>query len=345
MRTRGLQIISLALTTILAITACASGTASPEASTDNRAKQPDEGQYNLPRPAISAAFPYKSRYLDVMGSRMHYVSEGQGESVVFIHGNPTSAYLWRNIIPFVSATHQAIALDLIGMGKSGKPDIDYNFADHFRYVEAFIKQLHLKNITFVVHDWGAAIGFEYARRHPEKVRAIAFMEGVLPPAFPQSSFQAMGEKMGGFFRTLKDPVKGKAFVIDSNGFVEQLIPAFTNRKLGEAEMSAYRAPFKDKASRKPTLMWPLEIPIGGKPEQTTELLKNIDTYMSRMTIPVLLLYGSPGAIIPPSVVPWYEKKINHLETAYVGQGLHYLQEDQPQAIGSALQDWLRRHPG
>lgn len=175
--------------------------------------------------------------------------------------------------------------------------------------------------------------------------AFPFMEGVLPPTFPQPSFEAMGEEMGGLFRTLKDPVKGREMVIDNNGFVEQLLPAFTNRPLGNAEMNVYRAPYARPASRKPTLAWPLEIPIGGQPADTAATLQAIDGFMGVTELPILLLYASPGAVVPPAAVPWYENKIKNLEAVYVGAGLHFLQEDQPEAIGRALKDWLRRHRG
>lgn len=302
-------------------------------------------EYKLPPAATPAAFPFESKYLEIRGSRMHYVDEGRGDPVIFIHGNPTSSYLWRNIIAYVTDRHRAIAIDLIGMGKSDKPDIDYAFRDHYQYVETFIEQQGLRNITFVVHDWGATLGFEYARRHPDRVKAIAFMEGVLPPTFPQPSFEAMGKDMGGLFRTLKDPVKGREMVIDNNGFVEQLLPAFTNRPLGDAEMNAYRAPYTRPASRKPTLAWPLEIPIGGQPADTTAILQEIDRFMAATKLPILLLYASPGAVVPPAAVPWYQNKIKNLEAVYIGAGLHFVQEDQPEAIGRALKEWLRRHHG
>jgi len=332
------------LATLAGLSACASNTpeqkhdATPKASV----KQTVVSNYKLPPINIPTTFPFKSHYLPVKDSRLHYIGEGKGDPVIFIHGNPTSSYLWRNIIPYVSGHSRAIAIDLIGMGKSGKPEIDYTFRQHYQYVEAFIEKLALQNVTFVIHDWGAAIGFEYARLHPQNVKAIAFMEGVLPPTFPQPSFKAMGKDMGGLFKMLKDPVKGKEMVIDNNGFVEQLLPAFTNRTLGEVEMSIYRAPYKTKANRKPTLVWPLEIPIGGQPADTTATMKAIEQFMAQTKLPMLLLYGAPGAVLPPSVVPWYEKKIKNLETSYVGQGLHFLQEDQPDAIGRALNDWIRR---
>lgn len=349
MRINGYLATGLAVLSMLGLGACsvAASTEKPDTAerVEMRSGDSKPQGYKLQTAAISAAFPFESRYLDVLGSRMHYIDEGQGDPIIFIHGNPTSSYLWRNIIPYVKESHRAIAIDLIGMGKSDKPDIGYTFNDHYKYVEEFIDKQGLRNIIFVVHDWGATLGFEYARRHPELVKAIAFMEGVLPPTFPQPSFEAMGKEMGGLFRTLKDPVKGKEMVIDHNGFVEQLLPGFTNRTLGEAEMAVYRAPFIQPASRKPTLMWPLEIPIGGQPADTTAALQAIGEFMASTELPILLLYASPGAVVPPAAVPWYENKIKNLETVYIGAGIHFIQEDQPEAIGLALKEWLRRHHG
>lgn len=347
MQTKNFLSSGLTFLSVLGLSACSfmvpADTQGGAAQADVQGNRKESLGYKLPTATISAAFPFESKYLDVRGSRMHYVDEGQGDPVIFIHGNPTSSYLWRNIIPYVTDHHRAIAIDLIGMGKSDKPDIGYTFREHYQYVEAFIEKQGLRNITFVVHDWGATLGFEYARGHPDRVKSIAFMEGVLPPTFPQPSFEAMGEDMGGLFRTLKDPVKGREMVIDNNGFVEQLLPAFTNRPLGDAEMTVYRAPYTRAGSRTPTLIWPLEIPIGGQPADTTATLKSIEEFMSATGFPILLLYASPGAVVPPAAVPWYENKIKNLETVYIGPGLHFVQEDQPEAIGRALKDWLRRH--
>ncbi len=299
--------------------------------------------YKLPRPDISETFPYRGHYAGVDGVQMFYVDEGQGDPVVFIHGNPTSSYLWRNVIPYVAGDSRAVALDLVGMGRSGKLDIGYRYMDHYRYLEGFIDALDLKNITFVVHDWGAALGFDYARLHPDRVKAIAFMEGVLPPAFPQPSYEAMGEEMGGMFRAMRDPVQGREMVIDNHMFVEQILPGFVNRTLGEEAMAEYRRPFVGPASREPILAWPREVPIAGEPADVTERLEAIGAFMTETDLPVLLLYADPGVVVPPQAVGWYTGHMKNIETAYVGQGLHFIQEDQPDAIGRALSDWIRRH--
>jgi len=298
--------------------------------------------YKLPRPAISADFPYESQYIEILGSNIHYIESGKGDPIVFIHGNPTSSYLWRNIIPLVAPHGRAIALDLIGMGKSDKPDIGYTYEEHFQYVQGFIEALELEHITLVVHDWGAALGFDYARRFPHKVKAIAFMEGALPPLFPAASLDALPQPLSDFFRVMRDPIIGYESIVVQNSFVEQALPGFINRPLSEAEMDFYRAPYPTESSRIPVWVWPNEVPIGGSPPSTTNILNQVKAFMLNTEIPMLLLYASPGAIVTADVVTWYTDNIKHLESNFVGQGFHYIQEDQPQAVGLAISDWMRR---
>src|SRR5919106_286292 len=201
---------------------------------------------------ISAEFPFKSNYVEVLGSKMHYIDEGEGDPIFFIHGNPTSSYLWRNIIPFVEPHGRVIAVDLIGMGKSDKPVIDYRFVDHANYLDGFIEKLGLRNITLVMHDWGSALGFHYAMRHESNIKGIAFMEAILMPipnwgVFPndmQQTFQA--------FRT---PNVGWDMIVNKHVFVEQILPGAVVRRLTEEEMNHYREPYKDPASRKPLWRW------------------------------------------------------------------------------------------
>jgi haloalkane dehalogenase len=302
-----------------------------------------EGEFKLPVMAVSEELIVDRHEIAVLGSTMSYLEEGEGDAVVFLHGNPSSAYLWRNVIPHVGNTHRAIAPDLIGMGQSGKPDIDYTFADHARYLDAFIEEMGLTEITLVSHDWGAALAWDYARRHPDTVVRLAFMEGVLPPAFPQSSYEAMGEDMGGLFRALRDPEQGHQMVMEGNMFVEDILPIMVNRPLGEAAMETYRAPYGTVESRLPTWMWPREVPIGGMPEANVRLMEDIRAFMGKTDMPVLLAYADPGVLVPPQAVPFYVDLIENLETAFIGQGLHFIQEDQPDAIGRAIADWLRRN--
>lgn len=297
----------------------------------------------LPAVTISEDLTIPRSEVAVLGSTMSYLEQGEGEAVVFLHGNPTAAYLWRNIMPYIAETHRAIAPDLIGMGHSGKPEIDYTFADHAAYLDAFIAAMDLDQITLVSHDWGAALAWDYARRHPDSVVRLTFMEGVLPPAFPQASYDAMGEEMGGMFRALQDPEQGYEMVIEGNMFVEGILPMMINRPLGEAAKAEYGAPYGDVESRLPTWMWPREVPIGGQPESSVTLMEDIASFMSETDMPALLTYAEPGVLVPPQAVPFYTNLIGDLETAFIGQGLHFIQEDQPDAIGRAIADWLRRN--
>jgi len=303
----------------------------------------EPGQRKLPAPVISEALTIPQKAVDVLGSRMTYLELGKGEPVLFVHGNPTSSYLWRNVMPHIGDGHRAIAIDLIGMGGSAKPDIAYSFDEHYRYFAAFIDALRLDTVTLVGHDWGATLAWEYARRNPTRVRRLAFMEGVLPPAFPAPSFEAMGPDMEKMFRAFKDPVLGPRVVMDEHMFVEQILPGFVNRTLGDEAMRAYRAPFLEREARRPVLAWPREVPIAGEPASTTAALNVISAFMATTKMPVLLVYAEPGAVVPPSAVAWYIQRIANLETSFVGQGMHYIQEDQPDGVGRAIADWIRRH--
>ena len=295
----------------------------------------------VPPETISADFPYESHFVEVLGSRMHYVDEGQGDPFLLIHGNPTSSYLWRNVIPWLIPHGRVIAVDLIGMGKSDKPDIDYTYADHIRYVEGFIAALDLREITFVIHDWGSALGLDYASRHEENVKGIAFMEALVAPAMP-TTFDAMPPEFGDLFRALRDPERGPELVIDQNVFVEQILPNSVVRELSEAEMDAYREPFLDPASRKPVLVWPNQVPIDWEPADVVVVVERYNVWLLASDIPKLHIYASPGAINPPDVVDFLAQRLANYESVYVGRGLHFIQEDHPEAIGRAIADWYRR---
>ena len=294
--------------------------------------------------AISAEFPFESRFVSVLDSRMHYVDEGEGDPILFLHGNPTSSYLWRNVIPHLQPQGRVIALDLIGMGRSDKPDIDYAYDDHLRYVEGFIEALELKNITLVIHDWGSALGFDYASRHEDNVVGIAFMEAIVPPFAPVPSYDAMGS-MGGAFRAWRTPGTGEQMILEQNQFVEQVLPGAVARGLTEEEMAHYRAPYPDEASRKPTLVWPREVPIAGEPMRNVQMVQRYSAWMTGTEMPMIHLWAKPGALNPEPVAEWLVQNISHLESVFVGRGIHFIQEDQPEVIGRAIADWRRRNVG
>ena len=291
--------------------------------------------------SISAAFPYEKKTIAVKESAMAYVDEGAGPVVLFLHGNPTSSYLWRNIIPYVAGDHRAIAVDLIGMGDSGKPDIDYTFADHAAYLDAFIEALALKDITLVIHDWGSALGMRYARLHEDNVRAVALMEAAIPPAFPAPSLEAMGEPSTTMFRNLRTPGVGEDMVLGNNFFVETILPEFgVMRELSGAEMEAYRKPFPTWESRKPMLVWPRQIPIGGEPQDTAREIEANGAWFYAAETPKLYFYADPGILNPAPVTEYVKANAKNVETVFLGAGTHYLQEDHPHAIGEALAAWL-----
>jgi len=298
----------------------------------------------LPRPWISEGSPLAGHDTEVNGAKIHWVEQGEGDPIVFIHGNPTSSYLWRNVTPLVANQGRAIALDLVGMGRSDKLKGDYGYEEHYAYLEGFIDALHLKNITFVLHEWGAALGFDYASRHPERVKRIAFMEGILPPIFSASGFDVLGGIAGPqleeFFRGMKED---KQMIVDQNLLIDVNLPNLTNRQLGPEAMEEYRRPYASTKDRAVLLAWLRDIPIDGEPAGVAGRVLAIEQFMKMTDLPVLLLYSEPGVLVSPRLVPWYVHNMHNVETAYVGEGLHFIPEDEPVAIGRAISDWIRRN--
>lgn len=287
---------------------------------------------------ISPAFPFESKFLEVRGSNMHYVEQGEGDPVLFLHGNPTSSYLWRNIIPHVSGHARCIAPDLIGMGKSDKPDLEYRFFEHANYVEDFIDGLGLSNITLVIHDWGSGLGFHYAALHPDKIKAVAFMEAIIMPVPSWDTFSTSFREIFQSFRTEK---LGWDLIVNQNFFIEKILPNGVIRDLTEEEMTAYREPYLQRESRKPLWRWPNEIPIEGEPSDVNEAVLKYNAKLVDWDIPKLLFCAEPGAILPKPAVEWCEVNLKNLTSINLGKGSHYLQEDHPHAIGEGLLEWYR----
>lgn len=285
---------------------------------------------------ISAEFPFESNFVEVKGSKIHYVDVGEGDPILFLHGNPTSSYLWRNIIPYMKGQGRCIAPDLIGMGKSDKPDIDYTFFDHVEYIEGFIEELGLKNITLVIHDWGSGIGFHYAMRNEDNVKAIAFMEAIL---LPIPSWEVMQEPMKTMFKNMRTPDLGWQLVGVNNMFVEQILPGAVARGLTEAEMEHYRAPFLEEASRKPVWVWPNQVPIAGEPADVVAAVNAYNAKLQESDLPKLLFHVTPGALITAPALAWCKENLTNLETVDLGAGIHFVQEDYPHTIGAKLAEW------
>ncbi len=286
--------------------------------------------------AISADFPYEPNFVEVHGSRMHYIEAGSGDPVLFLHGNPTSSYLWRNIIPHVQSQARCLALDLIGMGKSDKPDIDYSFFDHAQYVEGFIETLGLQNLTLVIHDWGSALGFHYAMRNEANMKALVFMEAVLMP-FP--SWDAAPPGTQETFQAFRTPEVGWDMIVNQHMFIEQILPSMVVRDLTAAEMDHYRAPYLDPPSRKPLWRWPNEIPIAGEPAAVAAVVEEYNRKLQQSQLPKLLFSATPGAIIDAQAVSWCQQHLPNLHVVDIGAGIHFVQEDNPHLIGTELAKW------
>ena len=285
---------------------------------------------------ITAEYPYTPHFVEVSGSSMQYADEGEGDPILFLHGNPTSSYLWQNIIPHVTSVGRAIAPDLIGMGRSDKPDLDYRFFDHVKYLEGFIEKLGLKNITLVVHDWGSALGFYYAMRHQDNVKGLAFMEAILAPVPSWDMFPQDARELFQGFRT---PGVGWDMIVNRNMFVEQVLPMAVVRELSQAEMDHYREPFKEPVSRKPVWRWPNEIPIAGEPQEVVDAVSSYNQWLKQSDLPKLLFHGSPGALVSPQMVEWTKLNLQNLDTVDIGPAIHFLQEDNPDLIGAELAKW------
>ncbi len=298
--------------------------------------------FKVPPLEISSEIPYEHKFVSIIGSKIAYVDEGEGDPIVFLHGQPTSSYLWRNIMPFVEGQGRIIAPDNIGFGQSDQPELDYTFGDHYRYFEAFMNELDLDDITLVVHDWGSGLGLHFAAQNPEKIKAIVTMESIIAPLIPATSYDAMPKELGDFFRTVRDPENGRRLLIEDNFFIEGALPGFIVRPLAEDAHDVYRAPFLTEESRTQVNQWPNEMPIGGQPAATDKIVSEYNAFLEETDIPWLFLYATPGALNTPEVADYWSARAKNIETVYIGHGLHYVQEDQPYAIGRAIADWYRR---
>jgi haloalkane dehalogenase len=285
---------------------------------------------------ISSADWYERRRLAVLDSHMTYVQVGVGDPIVFLHGNPTSSYLWRNVIPHLAGRGRCLAPDLIGMGRSGKaPSGHYRLADHVRYLDAWFEALDLRRVALVVHDWGSALGFHWARRYPERVKALVYMEAIVRPV----AWAEWPEAARKIFQALRTPA-GEEMILAKNVFVERILPASVLRGLAPEEMERYREPFREPGeSRRPTLTWPREIPIDGEPADVAALVNDYAAWLARSPVPKLFVNANPGSILVGAQRGFCREWPNQQEVTV--RGSHFLQEDSPVEIGQALARFLR----
>ncbi len=290
----------------------------------------------MPETDISAADPFERQRVAVLDSEMAYIDTGgEGDAVVFLHGNPTSSYLWRNIIPHVQPLARCLAPDLIGMGASGKSgDGSYRFVDHRRYLDAWLDAvLPSERITFVIHDWGSALGFDWASRHPDRVKGMAYMEAIVMPL----SWEQFPEQFRAIFEAFRSP-DGEGMVLEKNVFVEDVLPGAVLRDLTEEEMAVYRAPFAEPGEgRRPTLTWPREVPLAGEPADVVQIVQAYDAWLQTSETPKLMISATPGGILNGDMLEFARSWPNQREVTV--EGIHFVQEDSPRAIGEAIAEW------
>jgi haloalkane dehalogenase len=277
----------------------------------------------------------------VLSTTMAFREAGEQKAPValFLHGNPTSSFIWRNILPLVAPVAHCIAPDLIGFGQSGKPNIRYRFFDHVRYLDALIEELGISSAYLVAQDWGTALAFHLAARRPGFVRGLAFMEFIRPmPSWTDfHRGQAVREET---FRKFRTSGEGEAMILHGNAFIERVLPGGTMRKLSDEEMAVYRAPFPDPESRRPMLVLPRELPIEGEPADVYETLRSAHAALAVSTFPKLLFGGDPGALVSPAFAASFAASLQHCALVRLGPGLHFLQEDHPEAIGRSVAGWI-----
>jgi haloalkane dehalogenase len=287
--------------------------------------------------------PLTKKTVDVLESRMAYHERGEGAPILFLHGNPTSSFLWRDVMPPLSGRGRLIAPDLIGMGDSGKlgdpkPDT-YRFTTHRKYLAAFIDAVigPREKILFVIHDWGSALGFDWANRNRDRVRGIAYMEGIVRPI---AGWEEWSEAATPIFQGFRSE-KGESMILDRNMFVERVLPGSVRRKLSDAEMTEYRKPFLAREDRWPTLTWPRQIPIAGEPADVVAIVADYAKWMAQNDIPKLFVNADPGAILIGPVRDFCRTWKNQTEVTVAGS--HFIQEDSGPAIGNAIADWMTKH--
>jgi haloalkane dehalogenase len=289
---------------------------------------------------ISTEERYTKKEAKVLGYTMRYVDEGSGDPIVFLHGNPTSSYLWRNIIPHLSDLGRCVAPDLIGMGDSGKlqnsgPE-SYTFIEHRKFLDALLESIGVTDkVVFVIHDWGSALGFDWAYRHPDKVKGLVYMEAVLSH-YEWSDWPEDARKI---FQGFRSPA-GEKLILEKNYFIELVLPNSVIRELTPSEMDVYRRPFlKPGEDRRPTLSWPRQIPIEGEPADVVEIVNSYGKWLSESNLPKLFINADPGSILVGRARDFCRTWTNQEEVTV--RGRHFIQEDSPDEIGEAVARFVR----
>jgi haloalkane dehalogenase len=289
---------------------------------------------------LTDTFPFDSKFITIHQHQLHYIDVSKGDPILFLHGNPTSSYMWRNIIPYMSRLPaRCIALDLIGFGKSERPDIDYGFVTHADYVNRFIEALNLKNITLVMHDWGNALGLYYGLHHLDNIQGFAMIEGgsFFRPIPRMEDFYPIQAQA--LFTTLRDPIEGPELMKNVNPFLSNMKKSVLGCELSDTALRIHQAPFLDPNSRKPMWTFPTQFPINGEPKEVFEIVNEYSPILQECTTPKILFHATPGCNTPPVIVEWAKSHMHHLTTVDIGTGYHFLPEDNPTLIGQELSKW------
>lgn len=287
--------------------------------------------------SVPADFPFESRYVDVLGSKMHYVEQGSGNPILFLHGMPASNYTWRNIIPHLSTLGRCIAPDLIGTGKSDKPDIEYTIFDHIKYIENFIEALGLKHLIIVMHGWGSIIGFDYAMKHEKNCKGLVFYEAFLRPIDGDIISLPLQEQIS----TLEDQEDIYDIIMSGTGFVDQVLPQSMMRTLTAEEMAHYREPFTTEGAGKALQQYFRELPRGDGHSIVDQVIDSYSKALTSSYLPKLMLYSIPGFITTIATVMWAKEHLQNLEIAEIGEDLHYAQESNPALMGETISIWVQ----
>ena len=289
---------------------------------------------------LAEIMPYEKKFASVNGKQIAYVEQGSGDPIVLLHGNPTSSFLWRNVVPELEASGRVIVPDLIGQGDSEKLPASegperYTLEVAYSYVEGLLEAIGANgNVTLVIHDWGSAIGFLWAMRHAEAVKGVAYMEAFVKPV----SWADWPEGAVGIVKDFRSD-KGEDLILNRNMFIEGILPSSIIRKLTDAEMDAYRAPHLESDDRQPLLNWPRQIPVDGEPENVIALINEYAAFMAGSDIPKLFINADPGAILTGPQREFCRSWPNQQEVTV--KGIHFVQEDSPVEIGQAVANWLK----
>ena len=289
---------------------------------------------------LSETMPYKKKFISVNNKQIAYIEEGSGDPIILLHGNPTSSFLWRNVIPELVGSGRVIVPDLIGQGDSEKLPASegaerYSLEIAYSYIDGLLESIGAnENVTLVIHDWGSSIGFLWAMRHPAAVKGVAYMEGIVKPV----SWVDWPESAVGIFKGFRSD-KGEDLILNRNMFIEGVLPSSVIRSLSNAEMDAYRAPHLGTDDRQPLLNWPRQIPIEGEPEDIVALVNEYGAFMAASDVPKLFINADPGSILVGPQREFCRSWPNQKEVTV--KGLHFIQEDSPVEIGQAVANWLK----